>query len=148
ADVARQTAALPRADFAMKALDKSRCAVFDREEDLIDFANAYAPEHLIVSTRDPWRIADRITAAGSVFVGAWTPESAGDYASGTNHTLPTCGWARSFSGVNLDSYFRKMTLQEISREGLEGLSGTIVTMAEAEGLQAHAEAVKIRLQHE
>ena len=83
-----------------------------------------------------------------MFVGAWTPESAGDYASGTNHTLPTSGWARSFSGVNLDSFYRKMTLQEITREGLQGLAGTIVTMAEAEGLQAHANAVKIRLQDE
>ena len=148
AEVERQTAALPRAALALQAIGSSSCCVFDREEDIVDFANAYAPEHLIISTQEPWRIADRITAAGSVFVGAWTPESAGDYASGTNHTLPTCGWARSFSGVNLDSYYRKMTLQEITREGLRGLSGTIVTMAEAEGLQAHAEAVRIRLQDE
>ena len=148
AEVARQTAALPRADFALKALDKSRCVVFSSEEDIIDFADAYAPEHLIIATREPWRIADRVRAAGSVFVGAWTPESAGDYASGTNHTLPTCGWARSFSGVNLESFFRRMTLQEISREGLRGLAGTIVTMARAEGLQAHAEAVLIRTAYE
>ena len=144
----RQTALLPRAAFALEALGKSRSFVFDSEADIIDFANAYAPEHLILATQDPWRIADRITAAGSVFVGLWTPESAGDYASGTNHTLPTCGWARSFSGVNLDSFYRRMTLQEITREGLEDLAGTIVTMAEAEGLQAHANAVKIRLQDE
>ncbi|MBQ6244636.1 MAG: histidinol dehydrogenase [Bacteroidales bacterium] len=148
AEVERQTALLPRAAFALEALGKSRSFVFDSEADIIDFANAYAPEHLILATQDPWRIADRITAAGSVFVGLWTPESAGDYASGTNHTLPTCGWARSFSGVNLDSFYRRMTLQEITREGLEGLAGTIVTMAEAEGLQAHANAVKIRLQDE
>ena len=148
AEVERQTAALPRAAFALEALSKSRSFVFDNETDLIDFANAYAAEHLILATQDPWRIADRITAAGSVFVGRWTPESAGDYASGTNHTLPTCGWARSFSGVNLDSFYRRMTLQEITREGLQGLAGTIVTMAEAEGLQAHANAVKIRLQDE
>ena len=143
--VERQTAALPRADFVRQALDKSRCIVFDDEQDRIDFANAYAPEHLIIASRDPWPVAGRITAAGSVFVGPWTPESAGDYASGTNHTLPTCGWARSFSGVNLDSFYRKMTLQELTPEGLRGLSATIVTMAEAEGLQAHANAVKIRL---
>ena len=148
AEVERQTAALPRADFALKALAKSRCVVFSNEEDIIDFADAYAPEHLIIATREPWRIADRVRAAGSVFVGAWTPESAGDYASGTNHTLPTCGWARSFSGVNLDSFFRRMTLQEISQEGLRGLAGTIVTMARAEGLQAHAEAVLIRTAYE
>ena len=147
-EVERQTAALPRADYVRQALGKSRCVVFSEVEDRIAFANAYAPEHLIVASRNPWPIADRITAAGSVFVGAWTPESAGDYASGTNHTLPTCGWARSFSGVNLDSFYRKMTLQELTPEGLRGLSETIVTMAEAEGLQAHANAVKIRLGNE
>lgn len=98
-----------------------------------------------MSTAEPWRIVDRISAAGSVFVGNYTPESAGDYASGTNHTLPTSAWARSYSGVNIDSFIRKMTIQEISREGLEGLAGTIVAMAEAEGLQAHANAVKVRI---
>lgn len=148
AEVERQTRELPRADFVRQALEKSRCVVFSDQEDRIAFANAYAPEHLILSVADAWDFAGRITAAGSVFVGAWTPESAGDYASGTNHTLPTCGWARSFSGVNLDSFYRKMTLQELTPEGLRGLSETIVTMAEAEGLQAHANAVKIRLQNE
>ena len=147
-EVKRQMAALPRAAYVQQALDKSRAVVFADEQDRVDFANAYAPEHLILATRDPWALADRITAAGSVFVGAWTPESAGDYASGTNHTLPTCGWARSFSGVNLESFFRRMTLQEISPGGLRGLAGTIVTMARAEGLQAHAEAVLIRTAYE
>ena len=145
AEVERQTRLLPREVFVRQALDKSRCVVFTDEDDRVAFANAYAPEHLILLLQDAWAFADRVTAAGSVFVGAWTPESAGDYASGTNHTLPTCGWARSFSGVNLDSYYRKMTLQELTPEGLRGLSETIVTMAEAEGLQAHANAVKIRL---
>ena len=148
AEVERQTRELPRADFVRQALEKSRCVVFSEQEDRIAFANAYAPEHLILSVADAWGFAERVTAAGSVFVGAWTPESAGDYASGTNHTLPTCGWARSFSGVNLDSYYRRMTLQELSRKGLRDLSDTIVTMAEAEGLQAHANAVKIRLAHD
>ena len=148
AEVERQTALLPRAEFVRKALDKSRCVVFPDREEQIAFANAYAPEHLILAVQDSWGLASRITAAGSVFVGAWTPESAGDYASGTNHTLPTCGWARSFSGVNLDSFYRKMTLQELTPEGLRRLAPTIVTMAEAEGLQAHAEAVRIRLGHE
>ena len=148
AEVARQMEALPRAAYVQQALDKSRAVIFPDEQDRVDFANAYAPEHLILAVQDPWGFAARITAAGSVFVGAWTPESAGDYASGTNHTLPTCGWARSFSGVNLDSFYRKMTLQELTREGLQGLADTIVTMAEAEGLQAHADAVKIRLAHE
>ena len=145
AEVARQMEALPRAAYVQQALDKSRAVIFPDEQDRVDFANAYAPEHLILAVQNPWGFAARITAAGSVFVGAWTPESAGDYASGTNHTLPTCGWARSFSGVNLDSFYRKMTLQELTPEGLRGLSATIVTMAEAEGLQAHANAVKIRL---
>ena len=148
AEVERQARQLPRADFVRQALDKSRCVVFPDTEDRIAFANAYAAEHLILAVREPWSFSARITAAGSVFIGAWTPESAGDYASGTNHTLPTCGWTRSFSGVNLDSYYRKMTLQELTPEGLRGLSQTIVTMAEAEGLQAHANAVKIRLSDE
>ena len=148
AEVERQTRELPRADFVRQALEKSRCVVFSEQEDRIAFANAYAPEHLILSVADAWGFAERVTAAGSVFVGPWTPESAGDYASGTNHTLPTCGWARSFSGVNLDSFYRKMTLQELTPEGLRGLSKTIITMAEAEGLQAHANAVSIRLAHD
>ena len=143
-EVERQAALLPRCDIARKALEKSRAFVFDKLADRIDFANTYAPEHLIIATEDPWKIADKITAAGSVFVGLYTPESAGDYASGTNHTLPTSGWARSFSGVNLDSYYRKMTLQEITRDGLKGLRDTIVSMATAEGLDAHANAVKVR----
>ena len=143
AEVERQTSALPRSAIALQALQKSRAVILGPEE-TVAFANAYAPEHLIIATESPWDIADRITNAGSVFVGSFTPESAGDYASGTNHTLPTCGWARAFSGVNLDSFYRKMTLQEITREGLKGLSATIIDMAQAEGLQAHANAVKVR----
>lgn len=147
-EVEKQTAALGRADFVRKALEKSRTVVFTGDccrADMLAFANAYAPEHLIISMRDPWQIADGVTAAGSVFVGNWSPESAGDYASGTNHTLPTSAWARSYSGVNIDSFIRKITYQELTRKGLEALGGTIVSMAEAEGLQAHANAVKIRL---
>ena len=143
-EVERQTAQLPRSAIALQALGKSHSVILPSLDNRIAFANLYAPEHLIISTRDPWAIANRITAAGSVFVGPYTPESAGDYASGTNHTLPTSGWARSFSGVNLDSFYRKMTLQEITREGLQGLSKTIVDMSRAEGLQAHANAVKVR----
>ena len=112
---------------------------------MIAFANAYAAEHLIISMNDPWKVAERITAAGSVFIGNYSPESAGDYASGTNHTLPTYGWARSFSGVNLDSFMRKITYQELSPEGLKRLGGTIETMAAAEGLDAHKNAVAVRL---
>lgn len=145
AEVARQVEVLGRADLAKGALAKSHAVVLDGTDDIVAFADTYAPEHLIVSTAQPWEIADRVTAAGSVFVGAYTPESAGDYASGTNHTLPTSGWARSHSGVNIDSYMRKMTLQEISRDGLGRLAPAIVAMAEAEGLQAHAAAASIRI---
>lgn len=127
-----------------KSLSHSRIIVVDDRGEMIDFVNEYAPEHLIISMDDPWSIADRITAAGSIFIGNYSPESAGDYASGTNHTLPTNGWAHSFSGVNIDSFMRKITYQELTRDGLDGLASTIVTMAEAEGLDAHAMAVKIR----
>ena len=141
----RQLAALPRAGIASRALENSRAIVFDSKDDMVDFANAYGAEHLIISMHDAWEVADRITAAGSVFIGNYSPESAGDYASGTNHTLPTCGWASAFSGVNTDSFVRKITYQELSREGLAALAPTITAMAEAEGLDAHGRAVKIRL---
>ena len=144
----RQIARLGRSSIATRALEGSCTVILKGLEDICDFADCYAPEHLIISTRRPWDIADRISAAGSVFVGNFTPESAGDYASGTNHTLPTCGWARSQSGVNMDSFLRKMTLQEISPEGLQGLAPTLVDMALAEGLQAHANAVIIRTKDE
>jgi len=148
AEVERQTRELGRAEFVSKALEKSRAVIFDGPDaraQMTAFANAYASEHLIIAMENPWEIADGITAAGSVFIGNFSPESAGDYASGTNHTLPTSGWARSFSGVNIDSFIRKITYQEIDRGGLENLAETIITMAEAEGLQAHANAVKVRL---
>lgn len=144
--VARQTARLSRGSIIAKALDHSRMVVLTSREDIIDFANEYAPEHLIISMRDPWSVADKVVAAGSIFIGNYSPESAGDYASGTNHTLPTSGWARSFSGLNLDAFMRKMTIQEISREGLSGLGDTIRTMALAEGLDAHAATVEVRLE--
>ena len=147
-EVSRQTSALPRAAIAARALDKSRAVVFPDRETMTAFADAYGAEHLILSVRDPWEIADRITCAGSVFVGPWSPESAGDYASGTNHTLPTSGWARAFNGVNLDSFVRKITFQELTKDGLEALAPTITALAEAEGLRAHANAVTIRLQDE
>lgn len=147
-EIDRQCNKLPRFEAARKSLENSCAIVFSDVKDLIDFANEYAPEHLIINREDAWEICDAIYAAGSVFVGAYTPESAGDYASGTNHTLPTCGWARSFSGVNMDSFLRKMTIQEISQEGLQSLSSTIITMAEAEGLEAHANAVRVRIKNE
>ena len=144
-EVQRQLALLPREAIAIKALDNSRTVVLESRNEQIEFINLYAPEHLIILCEEPWSVANRITAAGSVFVGAYSPESAGDYASGTNHTLPTSGWATAYSGVNLDSYMRKITYQELSREGLMSLANTIVTMAEGEGLDAHAAAVKVRV---
>ncbi len=143
--VFRQAACLNRGDIVAKALAHSRMIVLPSREDIFDFANEYAPEHLIISMRDPWGVADKVVAAGSIFIGNYSPESAGDYASGTNHTLPTSGWAHSFSGLNLDAFMRKMTVQEISRDGLFGLGDTIRTMALAEGLDAHAAAVEVRL---
>lgn len=143
--VRRQLSELPRENIAARALENSRAIVFPSRELMIEFANAYGSEHLIISMRRPWDVADRITAAGSVFIGNYSPESAGDYASGTNHTLPTCGWAASFSGVNTDSFMRKITYQELSPQGLGALSQVITAMAEAEGLDAHSNAVKIRL---
>lgn len=146
AEVERQKATLSRADFVEESLKNSRAVVFDTREQMIAFANEYAAEHLIISMEDAWDVAAEITAAGSIFIGNYSPESAGDYASGTNHTLPTSGWAHSCSGVNIDSFMRKMTIQELSRDGIELLAQTIVAMAEAEGLEAHANAVKVRIE--
>jgi len=144
-EVEAQLERLPRKDVALKALENSRVIVMPSLDDRIEFVNMYAAEHLIISIENPWDTAEKITAAGSVFIGNYTPESAGDYASGTNHTLPTSGWARSMSGVNLDSFIRKITYQEITGEGMNTLGKTIVTMAKAEGLDAHANAAVIRM---
>ncbi len=145
AEIARQLALLPRADIATRSLANSRIVVFDDIDTMIAFANAYASEHLIIAMDDAWAVADRITAAGSIFVGNYSPESAGDYASGTNHTLPTMGLASAYSGIGLDSFMHAITYQELSQEGLNSLSNTIIRMAEAEGLDAHANAVKVRV---
>ena len=147
AEVERQATQLSRGEYIAESLKNSRAVVFESRQEMIDFANAYAAEHLIVSMQDAWSVVDKITAAGSIFVGNYSPESAGDYASGTNHTLPTSGWAHSCSGVNVDSFMRKMTIQELSKEGLQGLSSTIVAMADAEGLEAHAAAVKVIMEN-
>ena len=143
-EVAYQKSKLSRNIQVDGSLAHSYAVVFPDIREMVDFAEAYAPEHLIIAMENASDVAGRITAAGSVFVGPWSPESAGDYASGTNHTLPTSGWARSCSGVNIDSFLRKMTLQEITRDGLASLAPTIVSMAQAEGLEAHARAVTIR----
>lgn len=144
-EVRRLTTHLSRTESVEGSLSHSRLIVFTDTADMMDFVNAYAPEHLIISMRDAWELAGKVRAAGSVFIGNYSPESAGDYASGTNHTLPTSAWARSYSGVNLDSFMRKITYQELTREGLSLLAPTIVTMANAEGLDAHALAVSVRL---
>jgi histidinol dehydrogenase len=136
---------LPRKEMARKALENSILIVQNNLSDQIDLINEYAPEHLIISTGNYQKVADKIINAGSVFLGELTPESAGDYASGTNHTLPTNGWARSFSGVNLDSFIKKITYQEITAEGLKNIGPAIEIMADAEELKAHKNAVTLRL---
>lgn len=147
AEVERQRVLLSRADYVAESLANSRAIVFDSRDDMVAFANEYAAEHLIVSMASAWDVVDKITAAGSIFIGNYSPESAGDYASGTNHTLPTSGWAHSCSGVNIDSFVRKITIQELSKSGIEALAPTIIAMAEAEGLEAHAAAVKVRIEN-
>jgi histidinol dehydrogenase len=137
---------LPRKEFARKALENSKIIVVKTLEEAVEMTNEYAPEHLIISTRYHNGVAANIVNAGSVFLGNYTPESAGDYASGTNHTLPTNGYAKAYNGVNLDSFVRKITFQQISKEGLTNLSNAIMLMAENEELQAHSNAVKIRLE--
>ena len=144
-EIELQLADLPRMELAAKALSNSVFIVMEDREKQIELINAYAPEHLIISIKHYQEIADKIVNAGSVFLGEFTPESAGDYASGTNHTLPTNGWARSYSGVNLDSFLKKITYQEITPEGLKNLGQAIEIMAEAEQLKAHKNAVTLRL---
>ena len=145
-EVERQLAQLPRRDVAAQSLMHSRIVVLDDMSQCIDFSNAYAPEHLILSVDNPESIVEEITDAGSVFMGHYAPESAGDYASGTNHTLPTSAYARSYSGVNMDAFVKKITFQTITRDGLHALSQTIMTMAQNECLDAHSRAVSIRLE--
>jgi len=139
---------LPRKEIAEKALKNSKIIILKSLEEAIAFTNEYAPEHLIISTRSYMVVAENIVNAGSVFLGNMTPESAGDYASGTNHTLPTNGYAKAYNGVNLDSFIKKITFQQITPEGLINMSNAIILMAENEGLQAHANAVKLRTERE
>ena len=136
---------LGRHEYMLPSLSHS-CAITTYDDDrLVDIVNEYAPEHLIIDTVDCDELCTRIESAGSIFLGPYSPESAGDYASGTNHTLPTSGWAHSCGGVSLDSFIKKITVQKLTREGLAGLGKTVVTMAEAEDLMAHSQAVKVRL---
>ena len=146
AEVERRAALLPRRESVAGSLSHSRIVVLGGRDEMVDFANTYAAEHLIVAMADPWAVAERITAAGSVFVGHYSPESAGDYASGTNHTLPTNGYAKAYSGVSLDSFIRKMTFQEIKPEGLCAIGPAIEVMAANESLDGHKNAVSVRLE--
>lgn len=144
-EVNKQLEQLPRKNIAKKALEHSKAFVHSTEDELIEMMNEYAPEHLILSVKDYEKWIDKIENAGSVFLGNYTPESAGDYASGTNHTLPTNGFAKAFSGVSTESYMKKITFQEITPEGLKNIGKTIEIMAQTEDLEAHKNAVTIRL---
>lgn len=145
AAIEKQLEKLPRKELAEKALENSRILVFKDRDESLAFINQYAAEHLILACAGAEEMANRVQQAGSVFLGHYSPESAGDYASGTNHTLPTNGYARAYSGVSVDSFVKKITFQQLSKDGLEHIGNAVIAMAETEGLQAHAEAVKVRL---
>ncbi|WP_375334307.1 histidinol dehydrogenase [Flagellimonas sp. C4] len=144
-EVEIQLEQLPRVDIARKSIGNSRLILVKDDKEAIEFINEYGPEHFIVCVENEEFYLDNIQNAGSVFIGNYTPESAGDYASGTNHTLPTNGYAKQYSGVNLDSFMKSMTFQKISEKGIQGIGTAIELMAEAEGLQAHKNAVTLRL---
>ena len=146
--VERQLEALPRRDIAAQSLANSRLVLVNDTREAMALSNAYAPEHLILATDDYEQLAELVVNAGSVFLGKYACESAGDYASGTNHTLPTHGYATAYSGVNLDSYHRKVTFQHLSREGVESIGKAVITMAENEQLEAHANAMRLRMSQE
>jgi histidinol dehydrogenase len=144
-ELIKQVAVLPRADFASKALENSQAVLVESQKIALEMLNEYAAEHLILSVENAEEISEKIYNAGSIFLGNFTPESAGDYASGTNHTLPTNGYARAYSGVSLDSFMKKITVQNITQKGIKNLGKTIIEMATAESLEAHANAVRVRL---
>ncbi len=146
-EVEKQLNELPRKDIAEASIQNSKLIYFDEKKDIIDFINEYAPEHFILSVQkeDENYYIENLNNAGSVFIGKYTPESAGDYASGTNHTLPTNGFAKTYGGINLDSFTKRISFQRISKEGINNIGSAVETMAEAEGLQAHKNAVTIRL---
>jgi histidinol dehydrogenase len=143
-ELEKQLAQLPRKEIAKRALEHSRIVLVENEQDAMNLLNEYAPEHLILACENPDSLVPSVINAGSVFLGHYAPESAGDYASGTNHTLPTNGYARSYSGVSIDSFVKKISFQKLSREGLFTIGPTIIQMAEAEGLWGHGNAVRIR----
>jgi len=144
-EIGIQLESLPRRDLAKKAIENSKLIYLERENDILNLVNEYAPEHLIIAVENEDYYVDNIINAGSVFIGNYTPESAGDYASGTNHTLPTNGFAKAYSGVNLDAFVKKITFQKISKKGLKNIGKAIEVMADAEGLFAHKNAITLRL---
>lgn len=144
-ELSNQVLALPRAKFALKALENSQAVLVENQEIALEMLNEYAAEHLILSIENAEEISEKIYQAGSIFLGNYTPESAGDYASGTNHTLPTNGYAKAYSGVSLDSFIKKITVQHITQIGIKNIGKTIIEMATAESLEAHANAVRVRL---
>lgn len=144
-EIRKQLRGLPRNKFAQASLKNSFCLITDSLDEAIDFSNRYAPEHLIINSEKSGRLSKKVLNAGSVFIGPFTPESAGDYASGTNHSLPTYGFAKSVGGVSVEMFMKSVTFQSISKKGLNNLSETIITLAETESLDAHANAVKVRL---
>ena len=144
-EVARQCARLPRAAVATRALEHARSILVDDLQDAVVVSNAYAPEHLIINVADPRALLDAVEHAGSVFLGAWSPESVGDYCSGTNHVLPTYGSARAWSGLSVASFQKQITVQQLSADGLRGIGACTTTLARAERLEAHAQAVDVRL---
>lgn len=143
-EIEKQLESLPRKEIAKEALSNSLSLVFENNKDLIDFVNEFAPEHLIINTKDCDQLVDHVVNAGSIFLGPYTPEAAGDYASGTNHTLPTNGFAKAFGGVSLESFMKYITVQKISKTGLDVLGPIVEAMAEAEQLKGHAVAVRVR----
>jgi histidinol dehydrogenase len=144
-EIQKQIVTLPRKAIAEKALLNSRSVYFNNSSLAIDFVNDYAPEHLIINTQDAEGIAGKIMNAGSVFIGNYSPEAAGDYASGTNHTLPTNGYAKAFAGVSLESFMKYITFQKLTRQGIENIGPAVELMAKAEGLDGHAQAIRVRL---
>ncbi len=143
--ILQQLEQLPRKEITKKALENARLVLFQNLDECMDFSNFYAPEHLIIQTENADNLAQKVINAGSVFIGAYSPESAGDYASGTNHTLPTHGFATAYSGVSLDSFVKKITFQKLSKEGLQNIGKTVEIMAKYEALDAHKNSVSIRL---
>jgi len=143
--ISRQAAIAPRKDIINKSMDNAAVLIANSLDECIDFSNRFAPEHLEIITKNDMQVLESITNAGSIFLGQYTPVSAGDYASGTNHVLPTAGYGRIYSGLNVEHFIKRTSIQKISRQGLETLSDTIISLAEAEGLSAHAEAVRKRL---